>query len=146
MINKFKEINWNPGPVERKKFGLTLLIGLPCSGLMLLLLGRLVTHAWKFQGPIGVAGGGMGLGLALFLVPAIALPFYRLWYAVICTIDFVVTHVLLFLSYYGLIVPAGIIYRMIAPASFQKRIDRSCSTYWKDIKTVSDVRRYYQQF
>ena len=30
MVNPFKEVNWNPGPRERRKFALSLIIGFPC--------------------------------------------------------------------------------------------------------------------
>lgn len=146
MVNKFKEINWNPNRAERKKFALTLMAGFPFMGLMLAMIGRLATGAWKFQVPAYVAGVGFGVAVVLWLLPGIALPFYRLWFSIICVVDFVVTHVVLVVLYYLVICPAGLVYQLFRPSSFQKRIDKRCVTYFRDVPPVQDVRRYYRQF
>ena len=102
----------------RRKFGLSLMLGLPCSGLMLLLLARLVTGSWKLTVPLGIPGGGFVLGLTLFLLPALALPFYRVWFALICVIDLVVR---VRVMDWDRLQPAG-------GHSFQQGIHTTCAT------------------
>ena len=59
MVNPFKEINWNPGPRERRKFALSLLIGFPCLAAMLLILGLLRGKGANFP-LVAVVGGDAG--------------------------------------------------------------------------------------
>jgi len=59
MVNPFKEVNWNPGPQERRKFALSLVIGLPCVAAVLLVLGWLRGRGWNFPLTAIVGGGGL---------------------------------------------------------------------------------------
>ena len=146
MVNKFKEINWSPDTAERRKFALTLMAGFPFMGVMFCLIGRLASGAWHYVVPGSIAGIGFTLAVIFWLIPAISLPFYRLWFFLICIIDTVVTHVVLTILFYGVFFPAGLLYRLARAGSFRKNLDRSAATYWEDIPPVQDMRRYYQQF
>ena len=58
MVNPFKEVNWNPGPQERRKFALSLVIGFPCIAVVLLVLAAVAfaavaSSALRFLDPGG---------------------------------------------------------------------------------------------
>ena len=76
MVNPFKEVNWNPGPRERRKFALSLVIGFPCIAVVLLLVGWLRGKGWNLPLAAIVGGGGLAVGLVLLALPQIARPFY----------------------------------------------------------------------
>src|ERR1019366_7624364 len=71
MVNPFKEVNWNPGPRERRKFALSLVICFPCIAMVLLVLGWLRGRGWNLPLAAAVGGGGLGLGLLLLVLPQI---------------------------------------------------------------------------
>jgi hypothetical protein len=146
MAGKFSEVNWSPDTRERKKFALTLMAGFPFMGLMFSVIGRLASGQWHFVVPGWVAGVGFSLACILWLLPAIALPFYRVWFFLICVIDTILTYVLLTLLFYVVITPAGLLYRLLARKTFQTRPDPAKATYWSDVPPVTDVSRYYRQF
>ena len=77
MVNPFKEVNWNPGPQERRKFALSLIIGFPCVAVVLLLLGWLRGKGWNLPLAAMVGGGGLAVGLLLLVLPQIARPVLR---------------------------------------------------------------------
>ena len=47
MLNPFKDINWNPGLVEKREFGMSLIIGFPCLALFFTVITWLRTHTWQ---------------------------------------------------------------------------------------------------
>src|SRR5947208_15947580 len=100
MLNPFKEINWNPGLAERRKFAKSLVIGFPCVAVLLLLAGRLHAGAWHFKPPLLIGGIGTSVGLVLLGLPAIARPFYVVWYFVASCIGLVMGNLLLALAFY----------------------------------------------
>src|ERR1043165_7468076 len=84
MVNPFKEVNWKPGLADLRKFARSLVIGFPCVAVVLLLTGRLhsQTGAWNFRPPLLVGGIGVAFGLLFLALPALAKPFYLVWYFV----------------------------------------------------------------
>ena len=78
VVNPFKEINWNPSPGERRKFALSLIIGLPSVAAFLSIFVRLTRHMWR-PFPVWVGVIGLAVGIILWLLPQIADPFYIIW-------------------------------------------------------------------
>ena len=145
MLNPFKDVNWNPGLAERKKFAVSLIIGFPLIAVLMSVVTRLTAHAWK---PFFLWLGAVGLavGVLLWLVPQIARPFYMAWYFLGCCIGIVVGNVLMGVFYYLVMTPMGIIMRLAGRDPLRRKFDRSAPTYWRDAEKVVDLKRYYRQF
>src|SRR5437588_4852236 len=99
MLNPFKDVNWNPGLVEKRKFGMSLIIGFPCLALFFMVVTWLRTHTWQ-PGFMWIGAIGLALGAVLWLLPQIARPFYLAWYFVACCIGMVVGNTLLSVFYF----------------------------------------------
>ena len=146
MINPFKEVNWQPGLREKRQFARSLIIGFPLLALAWLLIGRWFSGSWPIQPALRLAGGGALLGIVLWSVPAIAKPFYLLWYGIACSIGMVVSNVLLTTFYFVVVTAFGIVRRTFVKRALVKRPDKNTQTYWRDAAQVSDPQRYYSQF
>jgi hypothetical protein len=145
MINPFKDTNWNPGLVEKRKFAHSLIVGFPAIAAVFTLL------AWWRAGvaPVGflwLAVIGVSFGLLLWLLPQIARPFYLVWYFAACCIGIVMSNILLAAFFYLVITPIGLIMRAWGHDPLQKRHDRTRPTYWHDVEKVVDGERYFRQF
>ena len=146
MINPFKEVNWHPGPAERRAFAKSLIIGFPCVALMFLLVGYLRGRGWNVPLSLKIGGGGVAAGLLFYAVPAIAKPFYVVWYALACGIGLVVGNVLLALVYYALFTPIGLGMRACGRRALDKSVNHKTSSYWQAAEPPADPKRYYRQF
>jgi hypothetical protein len=146
MINPFKEVNWKPGRPELLTFAKSLVIGFPIVAMVLLVVGRLSSGGWNPSRPLQIGAIGAGLGVLLYLIPAIARPFYVVWYAVACSIGLVVSNLLLATVFYGVFAPIGLALRLVGRRPLQLSIDRSLSTYWLTVSPSSDRTRYFRQF
>jgi hypothetical protein len=146
MVNPFKEVNWNPGPQERRKFALSLIIGLPCVAVVLLALGLLRGRGWNFPLTAIVGGGGLAVGLLLLALPQIARPFYVAWYFIACCIGTVVGNLALAIVFFVLVTGIGLLMRAVGRRPVRKTFDKRAASYWQDAEHVDDPNRYYRQF
>ena len=145
MLNPFKDVNWNPGLAERRKFAVSLIIGFPIIALIMSIVTRFTAHAWK-PFPFWLGGIGLAIGVVLWLVPQIAKPFYAVWYFIACCMGFVVGNTLLSAFYFLVVTPFGLVMRMGGRDPLKKKCDRRTPTYWRDAEKVVDLKRYYRQF
>jgi len=146
MVNPFKEVNWNPGLREKRRFALSLIIGCPALALALLIMGRLGHGSWRLQGPTVIASIGVCIGSFLWIVPSLALPCYRAVYFIACCIGIVVSNVLLIIFFYGILTPIGLLLRLCGRVPIQKGLAPQVKSYWKEIDRKTPVTQYYRQF
>jgi hypothetical protein len=146
MVNPFREVNWNPGPQERRKFALSLIIGFPCVALVLLAIGWLRGRGWNFPLAAMVGGGGLAVGLLLLALPQITRPVYVAWYFVACCIGTVVGNLVLGIVFFVLVTGIGLLMRALGRRPVRKTFDKRAATYWQDAEQVDDPNRYYRQF
>lgn len=146
MVNPFKEVNWNPGLRERRKFALSLIIGFPCIAVVLLALGLVRGKGWNLPLAAVVGGGGLALGLLLLALPQIARPFYVAWYFVACCVGTVVGNLALAIVFFVLVTGLGLLMRALGRRPVRKTFDKRAATYWQDAEHVDDPNRYYRQF
>ena len=146
MLNPFKEVNWNPDTAARRTFAKSLVIGFPCLAVVLLLAGYFTGKGWNFKSPLLLGGIGAAAGVVFFAVPAIARPFYVVWYALACCIGLIVGNVVLALIFYVLVTGIGLLKRLGGRQAIRKTPDRLAKTYWIDAPPAPEPKRYFSQF
>lgn len=146
MVNPFKEVNWKPGVAELRTFARSLIIGFPCVAVVLFLVLRWRSGVWDPETPLWVGGVGVGVGVLLYLVPAVARPFHLVWYGAACSIGLVVSNLLLASVYYFVVTVIGVLKRAAGRRVIRKKVDKSASTYWVDVEKPSSPDRYFSQF
>jgi hypothetical protein len=145
MLNPLKEVNWNPGIVERRKFAMSIAIGLPFVALALGWLGWLRSDSWS-PWTSWLAGCGGGLGLVLRLAPRFAKPFYVIWYGLGCCVGLIVGNIAIAAIFYLVITPAGLLLRIFGRDPMERRFEPGRKTYWNDAEKVEEVERYFRQY
>lgn len=127
-----------------RRFGLTLLLGLPVAGLVWLFVLRGVKGHWLPAVPVGFALAAVALGGPIALWPSAGRVPYIVWHTVVRGIEIALTWILLLVLFYGVILPIGLVRRRGSAAFRGPR--RGQETYWQDVPPVKDPRRYYRQF
>lgn len=102
---------------------------------------------WKGSShwPWFIAGSGLFLILGLFF-PYLLKSFYRVWMVFAHLLGWIMTRVIVTLTFFLIFTPVGIILRMLGKDLLNKRIDRSASTYWRKREPISDKSRYLKQY
>lgn len=132
-------------PAACRRFGFTLLLGLPLAGGFWLLLLRLKTGGWVWPVLVGFVVAGVGLGVSVLLVPGWARRLYIGWHVVTRTVEKGLTWVVLALVFWLVITPVGLIRRGRVGA-FRRGHPPGQKSYWQDVPPVKDPSRYYRQF
>jgi hypothetical protein len=146
MINPFTEVNWNPGPAEKRKFALSLAIGFPIVAAVLFLVKGLVTHTWNPVPSYWIGGIGLALGLLLLAVRVLAKPFYLVWHFLGCCVGIVVSNALMAGFFFTVVTLTGLLLRLLGRQPLQKRFNKKATTYWIDAERATGPKRYYRQF
>lgn len=142
-------INWNPDRRTLAQFGR---IGVVVFGL----LGGLIR--WRQHFVVALSPGAAEtasyvlfslafLCLVLsWVAPGCLKPLYIGLSVVGAPIGFVVSRVVMAVVYFLVLMPIGLVFRLIGRDALTRRFDRAASTYWAKREPVTDVRRYYRQF
>ncbi len=146
----FFEINWKPSTKELRKFGFG-------SATILALLGAWVF--WRhhllgmdFEEQLSQTIGLWIWGVAVaFLILGMALPqllkaAYLLLTATGLPIGFVVSYTIVFVIYFLLFLPIGLVFRLIGRDVLHRRFDRQAGSYWCDYDGHPPTKRYFRQF
>ncbi len=132
-------LNTNPTRRDLQVFGFVL-------PLVAAVLGLLV--AFRFDAP-GVArvmwAAGAVLTLSYVAIPAWRRPLFVGWMYATYPIGWVLSHVMLLVVFFLVIVPFGLVIRLARRDLLRRRFDRSAPSYWTRRESVSDVRRYFRQ-
>jgi len=146
MLNPFKEVDWNPDVIARRKFARSLIIGFPCLALVFFLVSGLKTGLWQIGFALRFGGIGAGVGLILWLLPALARPIYVVWYGLACCIGLVAGNILLGVMFYGLVTGIGLAKRLRGTQAIRKSADPATTTYWIDAPSSADPKSYFNQY
>jgi len=144
MINPFREVHWNPGLAGRRAFAKSIAVGFPLIALVLGTLGFFRTHAWP-PWTAWLACIGFASGIALWLAPQIARPFYVVWNALGCCIGFVMSNVAVTAVYFLVVTPIGLALRVLGRDPLRRRFERERASYWEDAEKTGDAERYFRQ-
>jgi hypothetical protein len=122
------------------------MIGFPIIALLFLIGGYLRGGGWNLSVPLILGGVGAGAGAVFYAIPAIARPFYVVWYFVACCIGFVVGNMLVAAVFYIVVTGLGLVMRVFGRRALRKSADRGASTYWLDAAPKPAPARYFRQF
>jgi hypothetical protein len=146
VVNPFREINWQPGIPERRKFARSLFVGFPVVAVVVFGVGRMRGWDGGEAAALAVGGAGAALGLILWVVPQFVRSVYVIWYAVACSLGWVMGNAMLAAIYCLMVAPMGLTLRALGRKSFQKGFDRRAPSYWRDAPPAENAERYYRQF
>lgn len=134
-------INWKPSSRDLRMFA---------ALLMLFFVGVAGFWNWKTgkaTGPLVLIGVSWAIGLIGLAVPQAIRWVYVGWMLAAFPIGWVVSHLLLATIYFGVIMPIGLILRVLGKDPMRKAFDRTASTYWIARPTEpTDSQRYFRQF
>ena len=146
MLNPFQEVNWSPEIAARRVFAKSLMIGLPIVAVLFAMMRWFKTGVWDSSSTVVFGGAGFALGALFYAVPAIARPFYVVWYGFACCIGLVVGNVVMALIFYLLVTGIGLLKRLGGSQPIRQRPDPQLQTYWLEAPPASNPKRYFSQF
>ncbi len=132
------DIKAKPSASMQRWFGLSLtvlllIIAAACRGVSPLLAGAVAVLA-------------LIVGVLYYTVPAARLPIIRTWQYVTYPIAFVVSHVLLLVTYFGVFLPVGLLMRLLGHDPLQLK-DDDRDSYWVPRESKpAKTDRYFKQF
>jgi hypothetical protein len=88
---------------------------------------------------------GATLTLAYLLVPVWRHPIFVGWMYATYPMGWILSHVVLLIVFFLVIVPFGLVARLARRDLLARRLDRSAPSYWTPRQPTSDVRRYFRQ-
>jgi hypothetical protein len=134
------ELNRNPSARDLKWFGL----------LLLAFFGLLAAMAqWRFGAPSSarlLLAVGAALSAVYYAVPPLRRWIFLAWMFAAFPIGWTISHVLLFVVYFGVLTPVGLVLRVLGKDPLDRAFDRDASSYWIARPRVDDPRRYFRQF
>jgi hypothetical protein len=144
------EINWRPDRSQLRTFAILWLVAFTLLGVGVawragLLAGMSGPNAsWRV--PIGlwsVAAIVSAVGIAY---PEAIRPIYVAWMTLSFPIGWVVGHVMLGVTYFGLFTVVAVIFRVIGRDALTRTFDRGASTYWIERPAPRKAGDYFKQF
>ena len=146
MINTYAEVNWHPGKDEVKKFGTSMLIGLPCLAAVFAVMAYFSeTPSYTLPGALSVVAPLVyAICLKLFPVGRII---YYLVFAISCSIGLVISNLLLIIFYYVVLFPIAVIVRGTTGRDpLTLKGSPLAHTNWHEHKQQTDLKRYFKQY
>lgn len=129
-----------PGPIERKFFGLIVLLFTGLVGWFLM-----AKLGWHAAGWI-LASVGLLVTIAYYAIPALQNRIYRGWLLTFFPLGFVMSHVVLGAIYYLLFTPIAILRRLLGGDPLQRAFDPEAKSYWIDRDGPVEPSRYFKQY
>jgi hypothetical protein len=148
MINPFKDVDWNPDTAALRAFARSLLIGFPIIALAAALIGwgreeQIGRWPW-ILGMSGAAAAGL-----FWLLPALAKPFYLIWFFAACCVGIIVSNLALAAVFYLIFTPVGLAFRVVRRDALRRRLNPLANTYWQEAESAGNDANpdsYYRQF
>lgn len=134
------EINKNPSRRELLLFGALL-------GMFLALAGALAF--WRFGAPrvaYVLWSAAIVVPLAYFAAPPVRRPLYLAWMYAAFPVGWTVSHVVMAVTYYGVVTPTGVLTRLFRRDPLARKPDPGAATYWLQHRTGTDRSRYFRQY
>lgn len=137
MFSEIKNIQSEKS--DLRKFGVTV-------GIILLLFAGLLFWKDRASFKIFLAIGTVLIASGIVL-PVILKPVYRVWMTFAIILGWFMTRAILFLLFYGVLTPIGLIMRLFGKQFLDLKLDKEKSTYWNYRATErTDMTDYEKQF
>lgn len=106
-------------------------------------------------GAIGIWRGRLVAPRVFFLAAVLAVlttlgyprglaPVYRIWMTLARALAWINTRIILFLLFYGVVTPVGVVMRLLGRDPLKRKLDRSCSSYWITLKPSPPAKDRYE--
>ncbi len=135
------EVNFKPSKKDLTVFSIGGCLILCVAALILKLRG----HGPEWL-PAILAGVGIALVISRFVSLTATRWIYLTFVVVTLPIGWTLSYTILFLFYYGLLMPVGLFFKLIGRDSLHRKMDPEAKTYWVPHKSAQSKERYFQQF
>ena len=71
---------------------------------------------------------------------------HTIWMRATWPASWLVSHAVVFLVFYGVVVPTGLILRLFDRTPLKRRFDPVLGTYWTPLETLNETDRYFRQY
>jgi hypothetical protein len=114
-----------------------------------------MTIIFSVLGAIGIWRGRHVAPSVFFLAAVLALltaigyprglaPVYRAWMTLARALAWINTRIILFLLFYVVVTPVGMVMRLFGRDPLKLKLDRSCSSYWITLKPSQPAKDRYE--
>ena len=135
------EVNWSPNHKQLRSFGVVALIATHLISLLLYLV-KGVSTSW--------ITAILAVGVIIFLSSRISLRITKMFYLTMMIaatpIGFVISITLLAIFYFLLLMPLGLLFRLIGRDPLCRRFDPRADSYWIVHRQPESLDRYFHQF
>jgi hypothetical protein len=127
-----------PGKSQFRSFGLIVGMGFSIIAVWPTLFRGESPRTW-------ILGIGLVLAATGLIAPAVLRPAFRVWMAIGGVLGWVNTRIILMIVYYGLIVPTGLVLRVLNKDPMGRRFERDATTYRipRDKRPATHMLRQY---
>jgi hypothetical protein len=134
------EINTDPSRRDLRIFSLLLIVF--CSVVGWTVYRRTGSETTGYL----VAGIGGLIGLVGSVAPMLARPVYVGWMYAVSPIGFVVSNVIVAVTFFGVVWPIALIMGIRKRDPLLLRFNKDAKTYWVPRPAMTDPRRYFRQY
>ncbi len=132
-------INWHPDRTDRRKFGISMIVGF-----------FLIGSFFYWKGHLGIAYACYAFGAAAGILGVTAtnlvLPIYWAWMGVAFVLGNIMSRVLLALLFFGLFTPLGLVGRLLGRDKLKLK-RKAGDSYWCPLADgAKDASEYEKQF
>lgn len=133
-----------PTVSDFRKTGWT--VGIVLLGIAAVLAGLHWRRTGDFQlQPILTAIGAVLVVLGT-IAPKLLRPFYWAWMGLAVVLGFFMSRVILTIFFFLVIVPVGLVFKVIGRDALHRKLDRSAATYWIDKEYLIEDRTRLEKF
>ncbi|MCZ6817298.1 MAG: hypothetical protein O7F76_11485 [Planctomycetota bacterium] len=138
-------INWEPDSKTLRQFGAIGVVAFSAFALLayfqIWVFANLPIRSYYVLGPLAAYCGVFSLAS-----PGLLRPLFLLLSVAGYPIGFAVSHVVMFLVYYLMFAPIGIVFKIIGRDALHRQFEPSAETYWVRRRPPASVKRYFRQF
>lgn len=142
-------IDWNPAPKALRSFGLIGVVAFAALAVLAdrqALLFSALPDAAANPTAYVLAGLAAYCGVFALAAPRALRPLYLGLSIVGFPIGFVFSYVILAAMYFLIIVPIGLVFRIIGRDAMNRHFDSRAASYWIRRSPPANIERYFRQF
>jgi len=142
----FSSVNWNPDADAIRQEARHWLRGFPVGATVIFLVlwwWRGEPHWW---GPSFLLGFGLTVGTLGQVRPFAVRWFYRVWYFLLCSFEFVVATGTLVVFYYLVLTPFGLVSQLFRRRAITKGPEAGRTSYWLEAGPPLTAKDYFRQY